>query len=357
MLWTEVQSVNGFSPGEKASLHYAGNRTSTQKNRRRPNPRGRSPHLEARPQTKLRVPGDLRCMNAAHTSPLRIKNIVYATDFSPCSENAGHYANLLARDFNAALLVAHAFVLSYPAMEVEAEDGLIKKSEQRKDLEAALAATTRRFGKGIKKAAPVLLDGDPREQVPRLAEENAPSLIVLGTQGRARMDRGIIGSVADRIIRVTNGPSLTVGPEVPPCDPRRPLFQQVLYATVLSPEAAHGAVYAAAVTETFGSSLEVLHVVNPEDVADKDRFSEIQKRFRVVLNEIAPKHAEKICRPEGLVEIGSAHKRILQYLEESHVDLLVLAIHKSSHLWLQSRLSGAFHIIANAPCPVLTITG
>jgi len=293
----------------------------------------------------------------ANTPLLPFKTIVYATDFSTCSENAGLYAPLLARKFDAELLVAHAFVLSYPAMEVEAEDGQIKKSEERKRLEAALAETTRRFRDGASRAVPVLLDGDPREQVPRLAREHAPSLIVLGTKGRGRMERGVIGSVAERIMRVTGGPALTVGPEVPTCDSSRPLFQRMLYATGLSPAAARGAAYAGAMAQAFGSSLEVLHVVHPEDVADKDRFDQLHRRFRAVLDEMAPQHAERFSQPEGLVEVGSAHERILEYLQENHADLLVLSIRQSSHLWLQSRLSGAFHIIANAPCPVLTITG
>jgi nucleotide-binding universal stress UspA family protein len=240
---------------------------------------------------------------------------------------------------------------------VEAEDDRRKKSEQRKDLEIALAATATRLGEGIKRVRPVLLDGDPREQIPRLAQEHAPSLIVLGTGGRGRMERGILGSVAERIMRVTGGPSLTVGPEVPACDPSRPLFQRVVYATGLSPAAARGAAYAAAIAEAFNSSLEVLHVVNPDEVAHADRFNEMQQRFHEVLTEMAPRHAATISHPQGVVEVGSAHMRILEYLQEWQADLLVLSIRRSSHLWLQSRLSGAFHIVANAPCPALTITG
>ena len=290
----------------------------------------------------------------ANSHLLPFQAIVFATDFSSCSENAGHYANLLATKFDADLLVAHAFVLSNAAMEVEAEDGM---SEQRKDLESTLAATAKRLGEGVRRVVPVLLDGDPREQIPRLAGEHCPSLIVLGTRGRGRMGRGMIGSVAERIMRATGGPALTVGPEVPVPDASRPLFQRMLYATGLSPAAARGAAYASAMAEAFGSSLEVLHVVHPEDVADKDRFEQVHKRFRAVLDEMAPQHAEKFSQPEGLVEVGSAHERILEYLNESKPDLLVLSIRRSSHLWLQSRLSGAFNIIANAPCPVLTITG
>ncbi len=286
-----------------------------------------------------------------------LKKIIYATDFSACSQNAGNYASLLAGRFDAELLVAHAFVLTQPALEVEAEAGPVVKSTQRKDLEMASAAAVQRFGKGLKRAVPMLLEGDPREVIPRLAQENAPSLIVLGTHGRGRMERGIVGSVAERILRASEGPSLTVGPAVPACDPGRAPFRHVLYATGLSPAAARGATYAVAMAQAFDASLDVLHVVQGEDAEHPERMNEIQKRFSEVLETLVPRQADAIRNPRGIVEVGTAHARILEHLREFQNDLLVLSIRRSSHLWLQSRLSGAFHIIANAPCPVMTITG
>lgn len=290
-------------------------------------------------------------------APLPLKAVIYATDFSPFAQKAGGYASLLAKQFGVDLMAAHAFVLSNAAMEVEAEDGRRTKSAQRVDLETALAAEANRFGAGAKGTVPVLLEGDPRERIPRLAEENAPSLIVLGTHGRGRMVRGIVGSVADRILRSTNGPTLTVGPEVPAypadCSP----FRRILYATGLSPAAARGAIYAVAMAQAFDASLDVLHVVRPDDVADQARFREIQTQFHATIEEMVPQRANAILNPRGQVEVGSAHERILEYLRKNQVDLLVLSIRKSSHLWLQSRVSGAFHIIATAPCPVLAMTG
>jgi nucleotide-binding universal stress UspA family protein len=297
-------------------------------------------------------------MNVPANAPqLPFKAVIYATDFSPYSQNAGKYATLLAGKFNADLLVAHAFVLTNPAMEAEAEAGPAVKSAQRKGLENALADVVRQFGEGLQRAVPVLLEGDPRERIPRLAEQNAPSIIVLGTQGRGRIERGIVGSVAERILRATNEPSLTVGPAVPTCEPACAPFRRILFATGLSAAAARGAPYALAMAQAFDASLDVLHVVNPEDVEHPDRISEIQNRFYAALEELVPRQTDDIRNPRDFIDVGSAHVRILEHIKEFQVDLLVLSIRKSSHLWLQSRLSGAFHIIANAPCPVMTITG
>jgi nucleotide-binding universal stress UspA family protein len=224
----------------------------------------------------------------ANVTQLELKAIVYATDFSSYSQNAGNYASLLARQFNADLLAAHAFVLTNPAMEAEAEARPPVKSMQRKELEDALAAVARRHGEGLRRAVPVLIEGDPRELIPRLAKENTPSLVVLGTHGRGRIERGIVGSVAERILRATSSPSLTVGPAVPACDPAHATFRRILYATGLSAADVHGAPYALAMAQAFDASLDVLHVVNPDDVKHPDRFSEIQRQFHALLEKLVP---------------------------------------------------------------------
>lgn len=294
---------------------------------------------------------------SANAPEAALESIIYATDFSPCSQKAGDYATLMAKKFDAELIAAHAFLLTALAMEVEVEAGPQAKSSQRKELETALAEAMQQFGKGVRRASAALVEGDPREAIPRLAMERAPSLIVLGTKGRGRLDRTIVGSVAERILRAANGPSLTVGPEVPPCDPERVGFRRILYATGLSPAAAQGATYAVAMAKAFGATLDVLHVVRSDDRADPVRFSEVQKQFEAIVGELVPNEAKALVKPRALVEVGTAHTRILEHLKNGQYDLLVLSLRKSSHLWLQSRLSGAFHIIANAPCPVMTMTG
>lgn len=293
----------------------------------------------------------------SNSSQLALKTVIFATDFSSNSENAGLYASMFARQFHAELLLAHAFVLSPRAMDVET--GVTApaiKSQQRQDLEQALMGITPRYEEGVKHVRTALVDGNPWERIPALAERDAPSLIVLGTSGRGRIDRGVVGSVAEKILRKASQPSVTVGPLVAPFRPASTTIRTVLYATGLSEIAARGASYAVGIANAFQASLEVLHVVR-EDVRNPEQLSELQGRFHEVLKGIVPEHADSIANPSALIEVGSAHERILKRLKETSADLLVLSIRKSSHLWLQSRLSGAFHIIANAPCPVVTITG
>ncbi len=281
--------------------------------------------------------------------------VLFATDFSSASANAGRYASLLARQFDASLLICHAFELTQPALEVEAEGRPAMKSEQRRELERALQDAVEQFGGGARCVVPRLLEGDPREKVPDLAQELAPSFIVLGTQGRGRIGRGLIGSVAEGILRRATVPTITVGPQVPDFDPAASPIHRVLYATGLSPEAAHAARHAIAVVQASRARLHVLHVIHPEDVEDENRMREIRSRFAAIVADVTPRHAESLLNPEGFVEVGSAHWQILHHVREFSADLLVLGVRKTSHLWLESRRSGAFQIIAEAPCPVMTV--
>jgi nucleotide-binding universal stress UspA family protein len=286
---------------------------------------------------------------------LSLNAVIFATDFSPCSTNAGHYAALLARQFDADMLICHAFELTQSAMEVEAESSPPGSSEQRKEQEAALRDATERFGDGARCVAPKLLEGDPREKVPELARMLAPSFLVLGTEGRGRIERGLVGSVAEGILRRASAPAITVGPNVPPFEPGCKPFRRILYATGLSPAAARAASYAVSLARASQAELQVLHVIHPEEAEDEKRMQAIRSQFSAIIEEIAPDHAHSIVNPEGFVEVGNAHRQILHHIREFSADLLVLGVRKTSHLWLEARRSSAFQIIAEAPCPVMTV--
>jgi nucleotide-binding universal stress UspA family protein len=286
---------------------------------------------------------------------LNLKTVIYATDFSVCSQNAGLYAAFLAKHFSARLLVAHAFILSQAALEVEIDPSLV--SQQTKDLQFLLSSKAIALASDSIEAIPVLLKGDPKEVLSDLADKNDPSLIVLGTHGGGWIERELIGSVAERILRSTRWPSLTVGPQVRSATSAAFPFRRILYATDLTAAAAQAAIYAVSFAQAFRADIDVLNVVRRETVDHPDRLSEIRKRFYNALDGLVPQHAKDFCNPRTFVEVGKAHDQILRHIRERSIDLLVLGLRKTSHLGMETRTSGAFQLIVDAECPVLTITG
>jgi len=284
---------------------------------------------------------------------LNLKSVVYATDFSLRSRNAGLYAARIAAHFSATLLVTHAFTLAQAALEVESSDKLL--SQQRKDLRDLLSKEAASRGAHSIEVISTLLEGDPEDVIPDLADRNEPSMIVLGTHGGGRFERGIIGSVAEKILRSTRWPALTVGPQVQPVSSRTFPFERILFATDFTVTAANAAIYAVTFAEAFGAKIDVLNVIQDETIEHPDRLFEHQTRFFSALDSLVPHCAREFCHPRTFVAVGKAHDKILEHIREQSIDVLILGIRKTSHLSMEMRTSGAFRIIVDAACPVLTI--
>lgn len=289
------------------------------------------------------------------STELKVKTVVYATDLSLCCQNAGFYAAFLAQFFSAELLVSHAFILSQAATEVEFDPALI--SEQRKDLEFLLSRKGAILSRQGMHSSPALVEGDPRKVLAELADKHGPSLIVLGTHGGGWIQREILGSVAETILRSTSWPVLTVGPQVRSAATEDLRFKHILYATDFTPAAAGAAMYAVCFADAFGARIDVLNVIERESLDRPDRLRELSNSFAQALDKCLPKSAEGFSNPRTFVEVGDAHRQVVQHIKDHDVDLLVLGIQKASHLGIGSRNSQAFQIILDAICPVLTIAG
>jgi len=284
---------------------------------------------------------------------LNLKTVIYATDFSLSSKNAGLYAARMAAYFSAKLLVTHAFTLEQAALEVEIGDK--RSSRQRQDLTRFLSREADSLGANSIEIVPTLLEGAPEDVIPDLANKQEPSVIVLGTHGGGRLKRGFIGSVAEKILRSTRWPALTVGPQIPPLTSHAFPFERILFATDFTVASANAATYAVTFAEVFGAKIDVLNVIQEAAIEHLDRLADLRTRRFSALDALMPQCAKEFCDPRTYVAVGGAHDKILEHIRERSIDLLVLGIRKTSHIGMEMRTSGAFRIIVDAPCPVLTI--
>lgn len=287
------------------------------------------------------------------SSTIRLDTIVFATDFSPASHNAGLYASAVSMRLGTKLVVAHGFTLVQAAGEAEALTH--KPSMQRNDLrhDLALVAGILQAGQGETETA--LLPGDPSTAIPEFAQRRHPSLIVLGTHGGGSIDRFLLGSTAEGVLRNSRGAALTIGPKVDILHAGVLNIQRILYATDCSPEAAQAAPVAVALAELFGAELDVLNVVHSRESSHPEQIKKVQKHFREVVESYLPHGAKQIAEPHTFMSLGDPGEQILLHIEERRIDLVVLGLRRSSHLGMQNRTSGVFAIIVDAPCPVVTV--
>lgn len=138
--------------------------------------------------------------------------IVVPTDFSMCAEEAWGLAQRLAGAFGSELVLVHVLVEA-PLFE----EGPFKMDRTRHVYEAARKWAEESLeewagkarGKGLK-VRPVLRTGVPYREVVALATDELADLVVLGTHGRGGINRALLGSVADRVVRLAPCPVLTV---------------------------------------------------------------------------------------------------------------------------------------------------
>jgi universal stress protein A len=155
---------------------------------------------------------------------IALKNILVATDFSECSVAAVRQGSALAAAFDASLHLLH--VATAPLHEPWAgyTPGaefvhLIRRveAEGRQQLEKAAGSTDLRAEQVVLATA----WGDPADEILKYATEHAVDLAVCGTHGRRGWDHLIMGSVAERVLRLAPCPVLTV--HVSPTVARRTL--------------------------------------------------------------------------------------------------------------------------------------
>jgi nucleotide-binding universal stress UspA family protein len=124
---------------------------------------------------------------------IRIRRILYPTDFTPFSAQAYFHAVTLAEAHGAALTILHVLVPSHPAPEAAGDPD--PRAYWKRRLEEVRPADPR---------VPVqhlLLDGDPAAAIVEHACTAGTDLIVMGTHGRTGLERLLLGSVAEKVIR------------------------------------------------------------------------------------------------------------------------------------------------------------
>ncbi|SEO68492.1 Nucleotide-binding universal stress protein, UspA family [Halogranum amylolyticum] len=80
----------------------------------------------------------------------------------------------------------------------------------REDAETALETVRTLAGRQDVTVETHVLEGPPQREIVRYAEEEGCDLVVMGTHGRGGIDRLLLGSVAEKVVRSSNVPVMTV---------------------------------------------------------------------------------------------------------------------------------------------------
>lgn len=136
-----------------------------------------------------------------------IRHILVATDFSESSQRARELALEFARKFGAQITLIHVNV---PPPTYGGEGMYWPTDELTRQAAAALDGALAALKKEYPESESVLGYGVPWEQIVTAAKERNADLIVVGTHGRRGVPRALLGSVAEKVVRMSPVPVLTV---------------------------------------------------------------------------------------------------------------------------------------------------
>ena len=144
--------------------------------------------------------------------PVPLRRLLYATDLADGSEAGLEFSIRLARGLNAQLTVVHVVQAIDAAFHGIETAGFLPDyaAEIRAQAAERLNRLVALVSDGSVPITTVLEDGVPYEMINRLAAQHDADLVVINLQGKGRLERALLGTTAERVIRTATVPVLSL---------------------------------------------------------------------------------------------------------------------------------------------------
>lgn len=275
----------------------------------------------------------------------RVERILFPTDLSATSEAAFAHARLLADRFAAALLVYHASEV--PSHAYAAWAG----GQERAAAAKATAADLRRHFALSSGPPSVTVEADVVASetdlaIVRAVHQCLPDLVVMGTHARTGLAHACLGSVIERVLRHRIRPILCV----PPGAPAARSYHRLLVPIDRSETSLRALPWAGKLAEAFGSTIVVLHALNP--AGDRNAGAPLDEARLGAL--VWPRLPG--LRVEAIVTMAApAWSAITHAARELDADLVVMASQGRSGLGDAFLGGTAERVIRHSHLPVLVV--
>lgn len=241
--------------------------------------------------------------------------LLVAVDFSPSSVNAARFAADVAAHINVAVVLLHVININMLVNGLPIEAGVYSRTED--DAELQLASLQEELSDRIMGKVPVsfqMVSGFVASELKNYSQQIKPLAIVMGAQGKSKMDRLMLGSNTTEAIKSLRYPVWVI-----PADAIFTKIRKVALASDMENTRTLPLNTIDYFVQLFSAELQILHVSNSTRTLNS---ADIEKALHANFYHIKNKD----------VEAG-----INQYTKEHHVQLLVL-VHRS-----RNPFSDTFH--------------
>jgi nucleotide-binding universal stress UspA family protein len=286
--------------------------------------------------------------------------VIVALDGSVHAERALAYGQLLAGSLGGTLELTHileepiAFDLVPSLVLPDRPAAERYLTETASKLASAEAVTT------------YVIRGNPTEELLRLTNDQPDTILVLSTHGRTGVQRTLLGSVADKVLRGAAAPVLLVRETV---TADKGMIKQLVLPLDGSELAAAALPLASAIAVSADATLHLVRVVEPfwhsasvasmtpylPDEQGADFDAQLQAEASAYLKRVADGLRDRGVRVTWEVRSGRPADEILRTATTTLADLIVVSTHGRSGLrrWVLGSVTD--DLVHHSPIPVLAI--
>lgn len=280
-------------------------------------------------------------------------SILLPTDGSSPAEAAARYGVALANRFGATLQIMSVVdTRKYSDTHPRAHEQQAALEDHAQDAVTALADI-------IEETADVsytstIKYGIPYETIPTYALEHDSDLIVMGTHGRSGLDRAIVGSITERVVRTSDVPVFAVPP--PAHDHSPTGYDAILIPTDGSAATNVAVEHGLSIAERFDARVHILSVVvtgvgllTPSDT-DHEEANE-------AVDSIAEKASQRGIEVSTHIQEGDPSETVRTFITDQDIDLVTMGTHGRTGTERYFIGSVTEKIVRTSDVPVITVRG
>jgi len=286
--------------------------------------------------------------------------LLVPTDGSEHAERAAEHALMLARTLDATVHLVNV-------VDVQDAGGLFSAGGVDEEFVGRLEDRGRETIADVEALAgpsddvhTAVVRGKPAEGILDYADENDVDLIAMGTHGRTGVNRFVTGSVAERVVRLSDVPVFTVR-----ATDRSVVgdgYENVLIPTDGSDCAAAAVDHGVAVAERFDATVHAVSVVDvraaagtSETPANGSVLSTLEDQARDAAESVAERVREAGLDAETGVRKAVPAHGLLDYADENDVDLIAMGTHGRTGFDRYFLGSTTAKVVRAAEMPVLSV--
>ncbi|AXR81089.1 universal stress protein [Natrarchaeobaculum sulfurireducens] len=237
--------------------------------------------------------------------------------------------------------------LDLPSLEERAEKAVEEIARLAADHDEEMTVTT------------TIRKGTPFQSIREYATRREIDVIVMGTKGRTGLDRVLLGSVTENVLRTARTPVLAVPPNADEPAIDRVRFDRFLLPTDGSDGATIAAEWGIELADRLESSIHALYSVDMGPFADvpeaDDLLEALEYRAEAVIDAVRARGEDAGVGVSGSIVTGSPITEIPTYATENDVDGIVMGTHGRTGIGQWFLGSVTENVVRQAEVPVFCV--